>query len=41
MKARSGTGRENRCLYRNDEKYWVGDFPKAFLNIVMKALTES
>ena len=28
-------------IYINDEKYWVGDFPIAFLNIVMKALTES
>ena len=27
--------------YRREEKYRVGGFPKAFLNIVIKALTES
>ena len=33
-----GTSRIERMdiVYRKDEQYWVGDFPKAILNIVMK-----
>ena len=38
-----GTSRIERMdiVYRKDEQYWVGDFPKAILSIVMKAWTES